>query len=524
MALIEIPQTPLWDTIPAGALTAADIMSLDDLVASDDFNTGTLDPALWDTDIVAGSGTASITEAGGEVDVATAVAASAGAILDYKTILNPRATNRWRLRAVIRGEDIQSNGSVIGAMLWQGATNPNVSDAASIQGAALCEIDIAGTTGGSNARIRYYSTGGVPTYWNGVQWTATPSDSFDLGLNESVGVEFEGDGTNLIIRVYDEAFAEVLLYATIPWASVRAEANDLYWLTGDPFNNAWYGAIKMKSFEHRGDYPTGQLATVGAIAVGGITIEQYPIITTGDVVGEYNVDGGGWVQPGAGGDAQMEAALVGLSPTTLDLRYTLDSDGLTDATIDINGGVLAGTGAVCDYPATDVVLEATVYDNGNLVGTLKKYGVDTDPNDTIRQQIIDTLETRFSTILTTNGYKTNLGNNVSRWKETQVPQGDLPHLAWRDDDEDETEATVGQIDHTLVIECRISTQTENELYAARADLIQAMGTDRTLGGLVGNTKPPEELGQADHGDQKVWTQSYRFVLEYPTDQFDEYNQ
>lgn len=155
--------------------------------------------------------------------------------------------------------------------------------------------------------------------------------------------------------------------------------------------------------------------------------------------------------------------------------------------------------------------------------TVTKYSVDTDPNDTIRQRIIDTLITRFSTILISNGYKTDLGENVSRWKETQVPQEDLPHLAWRDDDEDETEATVGQIDHTLVIECRISTKTEDDLYAARADLIQAMGTDRLLGGLVGNTKPPEEVGQADHGDQKVWTQTYRFTLEYPTDQFDEYN-
>lgn len=153
-----------------------------------------------------------------------------------------------------------------------------------------------------------------------------------------------------------------------------------------------------------------------------------------------------------------------------------------------------------------------------------RYAVPTSATDTIRQRIVDTLIVRFATILISEGYKTDLGENVVRWLETEVDQDELPHLAWRDDDEDQDRNTVGQTDHMLVIDCKVSAQTEDDLYAARADLIQAMGTDPQLGGLAGDTFPPEELGLAEHMNKKLWTQSYRFRIEYPTDSFDEYSQ
>jgi len=340
MAIIKIPQPSLWDTIPSGVDVSGDIMFLEDLVVIDSFDDATLDPTLWDTDIVAGAGTASIIEAGGEVAVKTAVNATAGAILDYKTILNPRASNRWRLRTVIQGTAIQNNGAVVAAMLWQGAANPNVGAAAAIQSTALFQADILAVNLGSNLRIRYFDVAGNSYYWDGTDWTLIGSNSYLLIADEIFGFELENDGTNLIIRVYDSAFSEVRMYASIDWASIRAEANNTYLLFGDPFNDAWYGEVNLQSFEHRGDYPTGQVAITGEIPFSGGEIEQYPVVTDGTVIGEYSIDGGAWVQPGGGSDAEMAAALIGLFPATLNLRYTMNSDGLIQSSIDINGGVL----------------------------------------------------------------------------------------------------------------------------------------------------------------------------------------
>jgi hypothetical protein len=158
------------------------------------------------------------------------------------------------------------------------------------------------------------------------------------------------------------------------------------------------------------------------------------------------------------------------------------------------------------------------------VYTADRYKVTTDAGDTIRKQIVDVLAARFATILITNGYKTDLGSSVTHWRRAEVSQGNLPHLGWEDADETELDETVGQVDHLLTVTCRISAKSEDDVYDARADLIQAIGADVFMSGLAGNTTPPVEQGDAMQNAQKIWVQDYKFTIEYPTDRFDEYNQ
>lgn len=159
-------------------------------------------------------------------------------------------------------------------------------------------------------------------------------------------------------------------------------------------------------------------------------------------------------------------------------------------------------------------------------GEARDYSVPTDPGETIRQQIIDVLTTRFATILIANGYKTDMGNNVTHWRAStaDVAQAKLPHLGWEDANEDDLDATVGQVDHLLSITCKISVKTEADIYKARADLIKMIGTDVFMSGLAGDTTLPVEQGDVHQGSKKIWTQEYKFTIEYPTDRFDEYTQ
>ena len=110
------------------------------------------------------------------------------------------------------------------------------------------------------------------------------------------------------------------------------------------------------------------------------------------------------------------------------------------------------------------------------------------------------------------------------WYDSQIEKNQLPALSWEDADANQTDETVGQVDNVLNITCKISANSRDDVYDARADLIKAMGTDVKLGGLAGNTTPPSEIGQVILNENKIWTLSIEFDIEYPTDRFDPYTQ
>lgn len=98
---------------------------------------------------------------------------------------------------------------------------------------------------------------------------------------------------------------------------------------------------------------TSPTATMGVVNVGGAAIKSIPLsmsaITGASCVCEYDIDGMGWVRPGSGTKAELDAALLGAKPHSLNLRVVFVSDGQTPASMRLDGGGVAG-GAIYRLP------------------------------------------------------------------------------------------------------------------------------------------------------------------------------
>ncbi len=132
------------------------------------------------------------------------------------------------------------------------------------------------------------------------------------------------------------------------------------------------------------------------------------------------------------------------------------------------------------------------------------------PGASIRQQIIDAVDTRFKTIVTPEIYnsvwqqiidaidlrfkaiitgenKLNLGNHVFPWKTTPLQSSELPALVYRDRTDQRTEGC-GVYEVTMPIEIEISASTPKEIRECIAELEKAIHSDKTWGRLALHTK------------------------------------
>jgi hypothetical protein len=335
MSLVFLKNPSLW-TLGPGLKSEGAKVSIHNLIAEDFFDDANLDPSLWGSDIVQGSGSASMTEASGKLNIRT-TASNSGALAYYKTTLNPRATSRWRVRLGLR----TPQGGIIAAALVQEPSSPHIDTSSNIQGRELAEVAIS-LSGG--VYFGYWGPSGQRYYWSsGKGWTASQEYALPDVLGKDLEFEFENNGMGLIFRVFNSDGSEVLANASVDWSSVRAEADSLYLYSGDPFNNLWYGELDISMFRHAGDNPTGQVAAMGETAIGTF-IDQIPIAESvepgASIAWRYNKDGTGFLMPGAGTLAELKAAIEGMFINTLDLEATFASDGLAGASFDINGGGL----------------------------------------------------------------------------------------------------------------------------------------------------------------------------------------
>jgi len=105
--------------------------------------------------------------------------------------------------------------------------------------------------------------------------------------------------------------------------------------------------------------------------------------------------------------------------------------------------------------------------------------------DSIRQQILDNVDTRFKAV-------TAFGDNVFQWRTTELSQDELPALCYRDIAEESQNSNFGYHDSWLTIECIISVADSTSAETARnliADILTAIGSDQTWGGLAILTEP-----------------------------------
>jgi hypothetical protein len=137
----------------------------------------------------------------------------------------------------------------------------------------------------------------------------------------------------------------------------------------------------------------------------------------------------------------------------------------------------------------------------------------------IRQQIVEAIDTRFKTILTTGGYETNIGQNV-HWFRGRLDPAGLPAIVCRDHQTQEW-ATAGAWTRTLTIEMELylapTATPDTIMRSALADIEVAVGSDDTWGGLAETTHLFEgERPQIDDYETIIVASGIFLAIEYTT--------
>lgn len=150
--------------------------------------------------------------------------------------------------------------------------------------------------------------------------------------------------------------------------------------------------------------------------------------------------------------------------------------------------------------------------------------------DSKRQQIVNAIKTRLQGITVANGYQTDLGNAVYEWRLTPYQSTELPCADVRDTTES-VEATVEVHIHKTTMEVKVLGSTGSlpaDIRKRLADVVKAVGTDLTWGGLAEDTVAAgQDLIEAEiditgTGLVKVRAASARFEVSYTTAPFNPY--
>ena len=138
---------------------------------------------------------------------------------------------------------------------------------------------------------------------------------------------------------------------------------------------------------------------------------------------------------------------------------------------------------------------------------------------TVRQSIIDLLDTYFKAITTDNGYSLDIDDNVFEWQDHDLAESEVPAIIFRDtgdvsDDEDERLHNL-EIEVAVVAKGSTSPATMRELMKdvlTAFSQIEAQSTVKIIG--AGYTGSVSEIDR----DNKRWAESVmRFIVQYQTD-------
>jgi hypothetical protein len=144
--------------------------------------------------------------------------------------------------------------------------------------------------------------------------------------------------------------------------------------------------------------------------------------------------------------------------------------------------------------------------------------------DPIQQQLIDTIDTRFKTILTTNGYATSIGLHVTWWKESPLAVSDLPGMNLRDSEETRIPGC-GIYERSLNIRIEASVSGSDSPKTARlieADIEKAIFVDNRWGGLASNTEISASGKEAAQKQNKISKVTLSMEILYMTKRGDPY--
>lgn len=143
----------------------------------------------------------------------------------------------------------------------------------------------------------------------------------------------------------------------------------------------------------------------------------------------------------------------------------------------------------------------------------------------IRQQIMANIKSRFGGITVVGGYQTNIGLNVSEWKDNPWAQDIVSGVDIRDPE------CVGSVDayptHTFRLSVKVMAFAKAGATTAAeirdktlADINKAIKVDTSWGNLAINTEPPSDSIIVEQADKILGGVEVTFVVVFRTRAWD----
>ncbi|NLT24650.1 MAG: hypothetical protein GXX82_16530 [Syntrophorhabdus sp.] len=138
--------------------------------------------------------------------------------------------------------------------------------------------------------------------------------------------------------------------------------------------------------------------------------------------------------------------------------------------------------------------------------------------DTIREQIIAAMITRFQGIKKASGYKSDLGNSVHHFRGSDYDVTELPALNVVDGRNDIGPATSTQFDNMVDITLEIKVASGETTYKTAYDIIEdvyrAIAVDDTWGGLALDTLPGSDEIETEHAGKIISGITIKVQVQY----------
>lgn len=149
--------------------------------------------------------------------------------------------------------------------------------------------------------------------------------------------------------------------------------------------------------------------------------------------------------------------------------------------------------------------------------------------DSLHKKIVDNVKTTLQTILTANSYETNLGQNVYHQTPAPLISADLIGCNIHDSQVNfDAGAISGPSGHMASMTVTVDAFTTGddcvaEIYKSVADVIKAMGVDKTRGNYATTTYLKNYSIGTDFAEETVASASIEFEVEFMMNLFDPYN-
>ena len=104
-----------------------------------------------------------------------------------------------------------------------------------------------------DVRFTYLDDDDVRWFWDGSDWQNSDDIAFAGVISTVYVTRLVSDGTDLTFEIWDSTETTLHATASIPWTSIKAEADDLYACFGNPFTDQTAGTMTSSLYEREGE-------------------------------------------------------------------------------------------------------------------------------------------------------------------------------------------------------------------------------------------------------------------------------